>query len=89
MHLKKKTKGKLTMNIKITFCVAICSKKKKYAKIIQPAQTQTKIDKIKMGRRRRSHQRKSTCEVNSLQERTRRIYTIQEVFNHIIRTSTS
>lgn len=80
------------MNIKITFCVAICSKKKKYAKIIQPAQTQTKIDKIKMGRRRRrrrNHQRKSTCEVNSLQERTRRIYTIQEVFNHIIRTSTS
>lgn len=30
MHLKKKklTKGKLKMNIKITFCVAICSKKK-------------------------------------------------------------
>lgn len=79
MHLKKKTKGKLTMNIKITFCVAICSKKKIYAKIIQPAQTQTKIDKIKMGRRRRrrkNHQIKSTCEVNSLQERTRRIYTI-------------
>lgn len=38
MHLKKKlTKGKLKMNIKITFCVAICSKKKIYAKIIQPA----------------------------------------------------
>lgn len=38
MHLKKKlTKGKLKMNIKITFSVAICSKKKIYAKIIQPA----------------------------------------------------
>lgn len=31
MHLKK-TKGKLTMNIKITFCVAICSKKKNICK---------------------------------------------------------
>lgn len=67
------------MNIKISFFS--CFRQKfifLYVRKIPPAHTQTKIE-TKMGRRKKN-QRNPICEVKSLQERIRRIYTMQEIF---------